>query len=62
MTSACTHWVVFDERPYATCVEPQTGPPDAFNIAPSIIRRFGSSSASFRLDVDGDPAPGAEMM
>ena len=26
-------WVVFDERDDAICVEPQTGPPDAFNLA-----------------------------
>ena len=25
-------WVVFDERYHAVCVEPQTGPPDAFNL------------------------------
>ncbi len=34
LTSECEHWVVFDGRPHATCVEPQTGPPDAFNLAP----------------------------
>ena len=26
-------WVVFDERDDAICVEPQTAPPDAFNLA-----------------------------
>lgn len=26
-------WVVFDERDEAICVEPQTAPPDAFNLA-----------------------------
>lgn len=50
LTSECTHWVVYDEPAHATCVEPQTGPPDAFNIRPRIIQRFGSASASFRLD------------
>jgi len=34
LTSDCDHWVVFDERAHATCVEPQTGPPDAFNLLP----------------------------
>lgn len=50
VSSACTHWVVYDEPDHATCVEPQTGPPDAFNIAPRIIQRFGSATAGFRLD------------
>ena len=26
-------WVVYDERPYAICVEPQTDPPDFVNLA-----------------------------
>ena len=37
LTSDCDHWVVFDEQAHATCVEPQTGPPDAFNLAPRIL-------------------------
>ncbi|MEZ5216179.1 MAG: hypothetical protein R2715_06190 [Ilumatobacteraceae bacterium] len=32
--SDCTHWVVYDEQDRATCVEPQSGPPDGFNLAP----------------------------
>ena len=33
-SSDCDHWVVFDEPADATCVEPQSGPPDGFNLAP----------------------------
>jgi aldose 1-epimerase len=29
-------WVVFDERPDGICIEPQSGPPDAFNLAAAI--------------------------
>ena len=29
ITSDCDHWVVYDKPAHATCVEPQTGPPDA---------------------------------
>jgi aldose 1-epimerase len=31
--SDCDHWVVYDMPTEATCVEPQTGPPDAFNLS-----------------------------
>ncbi|MEI8238307.1 MAG: aldose epimerase [Actinomycetota bacterium] len=30
--SDCDHWVVYDGPENVTCVEPQSGPPDAFNI------------------------------
>jgi aldose 1-epimerase len=30
--SDCDHWVVFDVLHDTTCVEPQSGPPDAFSI------------------------------
>lgn len=32
LTSDCNHWVVYDQPEHATCVEPQSGPPDAFNL------------------------------
>lgn len=32
ISSDCDHWVVFDQLSFATCVEPQSGPPDAFNL------------------------------
>ncbi len=32
LVSPVDHWVVFDERPEAVCVEPQTGPPDAVRL------------------------------
>lgn len=31
LRSSCAYWVVYDEPKHATCVEPQSGPPDAFN-------------------------------
>jgi aldose 1-epimerase len=33
MTSTAEIWVVFDERADGVCVEPQTAPPDAINLA-----------------------------
>lgn len=35
--SSCDHWVVFDRLEIATCVEPQTGPPDGFTLAPHVV-------------------------
>lgn len=32
VASDCDHWVVFDQPHDATCVEPQSGPPDAVNL------------------------------
>jgi aldose 1-epimerase len=32
ITSDCDHWVVYDMPAHSTCVEPQTAPPDAFNL------------------------------
>ncbi len=37
VTSGCDHWVVFDHFDHATCVEPQSGPPDAFNLDPHVV-------------------------
>ena len=33
ITSDCDYWVVYDMPAHATCVEPQTALPDAFNLA-----------------------------
>ena len=49
ITSPCDHWVVYDERAYATCIEPQTGPPDAFNIAVRRLEPGATTSARYRI-------------
>jgi len=35
--SDCDHWVVYDMPAHAVCIEPQSGPPNGFNIAPHVI-------------------------
>ena len=35
ITSSCDHWVIYDQPASTTCVEPQSGPPDAFNLEPA---------------------------
>jgi aldose 1-epimerase len=37
VTSDCDHWVVYDLPAYATCVEPQSGPPDALTVQPRLV-------------------------
>ena len=51
LTSDCTRWVVFDELPHATCVEPQTGPPDAFTLEPRVLEPGQSHSAWFQIEL-----------
>lgn len=38
VTTDCDWWVVYNERDYATCVEPQTAPPDALNNDPHLVK------------------------
>ena len=47
VSSDCTHWVVYDETPRATCVEPQTGPPDAFNLDAGAALAAGASAVAW---------------
>lgn len=43
------HWVVYDGAAHATCVEPETGPPDAFTLAPRVLLPGQRMSLSFEL-------------
>lgn len=37
VTSDCDHWVIYDMPVHALCVEPQSGPPDGFTLAPHVV-------------------------
>ena len=37
LESDCDHWVIYDKPTHALCVEPQSGPPNAFNLAPQVV-------------------------
>ncbi len=39
--SDCDHWVVYDMPAHATCIEPQSGPPDAFNLGSAAVLEPG---------------------
>ena len=41
LTSSCEHWVIYDQPSHAVCVEPQSGPPDAFNLGGAEVARPG---------------------
>ncbi|GAC1541955.1 MAG: aldose 1-epimerase [Acidimicrobiales bacterium] len=47
LTSSCEDWVLFDAPSHAVCVEPQTGPPDALNLGPAVVRPDAPLRASF---------------
>lgn len=44
------HWVIYDGAGHATCVEPQTGPPDGFNLAPDILAPGQRLVLTFELE------------
>ena len=44
------HWVVFDERTHALCVEPQGGPPNEINSAPNVLDAGEELAATFTLE------------
>lgn len=52
LSSDCDHWVVYDETAHSTCIEPQTGPVDAFNLAPHVLQPGEALQAWFRIDWD----------
>lgn len=62
MTSGCTHWVVYDETANATCVEPQSGPPDAFNLEQCVLQPGEALQRSclieFQASIDGSGCVG----
>jgi aldose 1-epimerase len=49
LESDCDHWVLYDEPRHATCIEPQSGPPDAFTIRPRRLSTGESLHRTFRL-------------
>lgn len=56
VTSDCDHLVVFDEPEHATCVEPQSGPPDSFHVRPRLLGPGETLRRTMRIAV-GNPAP-----
>ncbi|WP_102944985.1 aldose epimerase [Stenotrophomonas sp. VV52] len=49
MRANTDHWVVYDAAGHATCIEPQTGPPDAFTLSPNRLERGERLALTFAL-------------
>ncbi len=62
MRADTDHWVIYDGAAHATCVEPQTGPPDGFTLAPNHLQPGQRLELTFELrwqiDTGDVPAPG----
>ena len=52
LSSDCSHWVVYDVPTHATCVEPQSGPPNAVNDDPTLVKAGSIFSRWFRISRD----------
>lgn len=50
LSSDCSHWVVYDEPRHATCVEPQSGPPNGINDEPLVLDTGAMLSRWFRIE------------
>jgi aldose 1-epimerase len=50
LRSDCIHWVVYDETAHATCVEPQSGPADSFNIEQTVLQPGETLERSFLIE------------
>lgn len=49
--SDCSHWVVYDQTTHAICVEPQSGPPNGFNIEPFVVTRYSPLKKFMRFSI-----------
>ncbi|MNU98107.1 Aldose 1-epimerase [compost metagenome] len=49
LRSSADHWVVYDGAAHATCVEPQTGPPDGFTLSPCRLAPGQRLALAFEL-------------
>jgi aldose 1-epimerase len=49
LRSTCEHWVVFDRPTHATCVEPQSGPPNVLAVDPRVVSAGTSHHETFSI-------------
>ena len=51
LASDCSHWVLYDAPLNATCVEPQSGPPNSINDGPFELAPNTSMTREFTIEV-----------
>ena len=51
LQSGCRDWVVYDMPAHGTCIEPQSAPPDAFNIRPNRVAPGEQLTVWFEIGV-----------
>ena len=51
LSSDCSHWVMYDIPLHATCIEPQSGPPNGVNDAPLELGPNTSLTRKFTIEV-----------
>ncbi len=56
LSSSCRYWVVYDQPPSATCVEPQSGPPNGVNDEPFVLRSGRTLTHDFTIAWTADAA------
>lgn len=51
LSSDCSHWVMYNIPLYATCIEPQSGPPNGINDGPFGLAPNTSMTREFTIEV-----------
>ncbi len=51
LTSDCSHWVLYDMPAHATCIEPQSGPPNSINDHPFVLSAGARLTKKFTIDL-----------
>lgn len=49
LSSSCRYWVVYDQPTSATCVEPQSGPPNGINDEPFVLAASHTLTHEFTI-------------
>lgn len=51
LSSDCSHWVLYDMPTHATCIEPQSGPPNGVNDNPFVLPANSTLTREFIIDL-----------
>ena len=55
LTSDCSHWTIFDQRPHGICIEPQSGPPNGINDFPDVLSPGDELTRWFAIGWESGP-------